>query len=119
MGKAKLEIVGVLREKLHAYGSLEPMIVECSIKAKITTTDSTIPDITALFHVVPRGKRSLLGRSTSSDMGLLHIGSKIDNCELQNKAKFPKMPGVKVKFSIDPSVPATKSAYYNVPAAYR
>ncbi|XP_062709251.1 uncharacterized protein LOC134288426 [Aedes albopictus] len=119
MGKAKLEFVSAPSEKLHAYGSKEPMAVKCSIKAKIETTDSAISDIIALFHVVPKGKRSLLGRATSSDMGLLHIGGKVNNCEQQNKAKFPKMPGVKVKFSIDPSVPATKSAYYNVPAAYR
>lgn len=119
MGKATLEIVNAPSEKLHAYGSQEPMMVECSIKAKITTANSTAPNVTAIFHVVPKGKRSLLGRSTSSDMGLLHIGGRINNCELQNKAKFPKMPGVKVKFSIDPSVPPTKSAYYNVPAAYR
>lgn len=119
-GAAKLEIINPPNRKLHAYGSQEPMAVECTIKAEITTTGSAKPGTTAVFHVVPKGTRSLLGRSTSSDMGLLHIGNIINHCEImENQDPFPRMPGVKVMFSIDQTVPPTKSAYYNVPAAYR
>lgn len=119
-GTVKLEFIEAPDRKLHAYGSQDPMVVECTIKAKITVAGSAKPGITAVFHVVPKGTRSLLGRSTSSDMGLLHVGNIVNHCEtMQSQEPFPKMPGVKVKFSIDQTVPPTKSAYYNVPAAYR
>lgn len=119
-GIAVLEFIDEPFKKLHAYGSYNPMIVECTIKAEISIIGSTKSGIQAVFHVVPKGARSLLGRSTSSDMGLLHVGSKINCCEkMSAEETFPKMPGVKVKFSIDQTVPPMKTAYYNIPAAYR
>lgn len=105
---------------LCGYGSRAPMTIECVFRAVITLPDSIRPSLTATFHVVPQGNRSLLGRYTASDMGLLQVGNAINNCETAHKVEqFPKMPGVKVRFSIDKTVPPVKSAYYNVPAAFR
>lgn len=117
-GKAILEMIDKSSSnKLHAYGAQESMIIECSFRAKVMTVESVGLPTSAIFHVVLKGGRSLLGRSTASDMGLLQINNMINQCE--DEGIFPKMPGVVVKFSVNKDVPPTKSAYYNVPAAYR
>lgn len=119
MGKATIEMLGSSSSnRLHAYGTREPMTVKCTFKASITakTSSSSKSLNEAIFHVVPEGARSLLGRSTANDLGLLQI---INNVNCDDDGIFPIMPGVKVTFSINKDVPPTKSAYYNVPAAYR
>lgn len=119
-GMATFKITDNPSRGLHAYGSRKPMTIECTFSAKITESHSVGSTVYAIFHVVPQGTRSLLGRSTASDMGLLHVGTAINSCQTSSNAdKFPKMPGVKVRFSVDKTVPPTKSAYYNVPAAFR
>ncbi|XP_062713807.1 uncharacterized protein K02A2.6-like [Aedes albopictus] len=118
-GKAILEMMGsTSSNRLHAYGMREPMVVECIFKADILKVGLNSSELTtsAVFYVVPKGTRSLLGRSTASDMGLLQINNTINQCETNI---FPKMPGVKVRFSVNSDVPPAKNAYYNVPAAYR
>ncbi|XP_058817323.1 uncharacterized protein LOC131680626 [Topomyia yanbarensis] len=119
LGIATLEMIsGKSSSRLHAYGTREPMTIDCTFKASIIASSSLSESTNfAVFHVVTRGARSLLGRSTASDMGLLHIKKDINHCE--DDGIFPIMPGVKVKFSVNKDVPPTKSAYYNVPAAYR
>ncbi|XP_055630284.1 uncharacterized protein K02A2.6-like isoform X1 [Toxorhynchites rutilus septentrionalis] len=53
-------------------------------------------------------------------MRLLHVAVTINSCENQNNTQvFPRMPGIKIKFSIDKSIVPVKNAYYNVPAAFR
>lgn len=53
-------------------------------------------------------------------MRLLEVGLGVYNCdESSPNEMFPKMPGIKVKFSVDKFIPPEKNAYYNVPAAYR
>ena len=119
-GLAKIEMLGSSSSnKLHAYGSHEPMTVACTFKASIVAKTSNPPRPTnaAVFHVIPKGNRSLLGRSTANDLGLLQIINNVNH--KGDDGIFPKMPGVKVTFSVDKDVPPTKSAYYNVPAAYR
>ncbi|XP_062541054.1 uncharacterized protein LOC134209092 [Armigeres subalbatus] len=101
---------------LQAYATSVPKIIDFSFRAEI---ESAASSITADFMVVQKGKRSLLGRSTASDLKLLFIGSQINDCRETQVDIFPKMPGVSVKFSVDTSVPPTKNAYYNIPAAYR
>ncbi|XP_062557570.1 uncharacterized protein K02A2.6-like [Armigeres subalbatus] len=112
-----LENVG--SKGLHAYGTTSPMVVECLLEAKVTVVGSASRPQVATFHVVPKGRRSLLGRSTASDLGLLQVGLNLHNVETSKPEKFPKMPGVKIRFSVDKAVPPVKNAYYNVPAAYR
>ena len=119
-GKAILEMIGsTSSNRLHAYGMREPMVVECVFKADILKVGLNSSELTtpAVFYVVPKGTRSLLGRSTASDMGLLQINKTINQCGTNDV--FPKMPGVKVRFSVNSDVPPAKNAYYNVPAAYR
>ncbi|XP_062554723.1 uncharacterized protein LOC134219852 isoform X2 [Armigeres subalbatus] len=119
-GLAKLEMIGSTHNLLHAYGNQKPMTIACTFKASLFTTSKSAPATAkaTIFHVVPSGSRSLLGRHTASDMGLLQVN--VNQCEMTGEHDlFPKMPGVKVKFSVNKDVPPTKNAYYNVPAAYR
>lgn len=105
---------------LRAYATERPMEITCAFNAKVEVVGTDKPCINADFIVVPSGRRSLLGRVSASDMGLLKVGSSINNCLSTKKIDtFPKIPNVKVKFSIDKTIPPEKNAYYNVPAAFR
>lgn len=105
---------------LRAYGSQTSMTIEHTFETEITAPGPTAPTVTATFYVVQDGLRSLLGRSTASDLGLLKVGPAINALDSEKKVTpFPKVPGVKLKFSVDKTVPPVKNAYYNVPAAYR
>ncbi|XP_065081990.1 uncharacterized protein K02A2.6-like [Ochlerotatus camptorhynchus] len=121
LGRAELNPVQPPADSgLHAYGSGKPITVNAAFRAEIVAFESSKPPIETLFYVASEGRRSLLGRSTASDMGLLHVGAAINSCEIPNEAQvFPKMPGIKIKFSVDKRVVPVKNAYYNVPAAYR
>ncbi|XP_053698950.1 uncharacterized protein K02A2.6-like [Sabethes cyaneus] len=106
--------------ELRPYASNKSIGVTCAFRAKIEVVGWQKPVIDADFLVVSEGTRSLLGRSTASDLKLLKVGVTVNNCETSKRLpKFPKVPGVRVKFCVDRSVPPTKNAYYNVPAAFR
>lgn len=119
LGFAKLHIIEQPRNVLRAYASTKPMPIECAFKANIEVPGTAKPSVVAVFHVVPDGLRSLLGRSTANDLKLLQLGKNVNNIESSVEEIFPKMPGVKVKFSVDSSIAPIKNAYYNVPAAFR
>lgn len=103
---------------LKAYASSVSMKVDFAFRAEIVPLGSN-NKVEAEFLVVMDGKRSLLGRSTASDLKLLLVGAQVNACEVTLNKTFPKMPGVIVKFSVDKSIPPTRNAYYNIPAAYR
>lgn len=105
------------KANLRAYATIEPMQVQYSFRATVEAIGFTKPIIDADFLVVKEGRRSLLGRVTASDMDLLKAGAMVNTCE--KPTIFPKMPGVKVRFSIDPVIPPVRNAYFNIPAAYR
>lgn len=87
---------------LRAYAAKHPLHVECGFTAMVTVVGTCNLSIQAEFLVVPSGNRSILGRATSSDMHLLKVGRFVSNCENHAETKvFPKIPGVKVRFSVD------------------
>lgn len=105
---------------LRAYAAENPLRVECRFRAIISTCghgDNYRAE--AEFVVVPSGQRSLLGRATAGDLSLLRITPTVNACESTLRGVFPKMPGVKVRFSVDRTIPPERNAYYNVPAAFR
>ncbi|XP_062537773.1 uncharacterized protein K02A2.6-like [Armigeres subalbatus] len=105
---------------VHAYATAEPMVIQQRFSAKIETVGFSKPSVWANFVVVPEGRRSLLGRRTAGEMKLLKIGTSVNACEeSEPQSPFPKMPGVKVRFCIDKTIPPVRNAYYNVPAAFR
>lgn len=118
-GRAAIRMVKTSRTtSLRAYASSEPLQVELAFEADIQIAGVSGRAVRAEFLVVPGGTRSLLGRSTASDMQLLRVGLETNACRGVREL-FPKMPGVKVQFSVDRSVVPEKNAYYNVPAAFR
>lgn len=119
-GKAILKMIGNSNKGIHAYGSKTPMVVERIFEAEIMVSECNKPAIQATFYVIRQGRKSLLGRSTASDLKLLMVGAMVNNCEVSNdEGEFPKMPGVSVKFSVNKAIPPVKNAYFNVPAAFR
>ncbi|XP_062541995.1 uncharacterized protein K02A2.6-like [Armigeres subalbatus] len=120
-GHAKLHPVPVpSANELHAYGSRKPITINAAFKAEICVPGTKRPSIETTFYVANEGGRSLLGRSAASDMSLLHVGIDINNCgDKMDKQEFPKVPGIRIKFSVDKKVSPVKNAYYNVPAAFR
>ncbi|XP_055589043.1 uncharacterized protein K02A2.6-like [Uranotaenia lowii] len=120
-GQAKLEpIANPDNRLLRAYATANPMTINCAFKAKVEVVGASKPVVEAEFLVVDEGRRSLLGRCTANELRLLDIGLNVHNCEeADDLTVFPKIPGVRVRFSIDKSVPPEKNAYFNVPAAYR
>lgn len=119
-GNANLELTDVSEKELRGYAADRPMNVEHAFRAKVRAVGFDKPVVSADFLVVRGGRRSLLGRNTASEMKLLKVGADVDICEsLKQNEVFPKMPGVKVKFCVDRTIPPEKNAYYNVPAAYR
>lgn len=118
-GLIELEPITIKSDRaLRAYATSAPMKIDFAFRASVRAVGSQT-SVKADFLVVNEGRRSLLGRSTASDMKLLFVGSQVNDCEMGDDKVFPKMPGVKVKFSIDKSVPPTRNAYYNILAAYR
>lgn len=116
-GKASFIQTRTQSANILSYASSKPMQVECAFQATIEAIGFSSPIVTADFLVVIEGRRSLLGRATASDMGLLKVGNTVNTCEASSV--FPKMPGVKIKFNVDYSVPPVRNAYYTIPAAYR
>ncbi|XP_058814309.1 uncharacterized protein LOC131678289 [Topomyia yanbarensis] len=107
-------------KELRGYASNNPMKINCSFRAHVAAVGLTKPIVAAEFFVVDQGRRSLLGRSTASEMRLLEVGPAVNSCESSDTTgSFPKVPGVKVRFSIDETIPPVRNAYFNVPAAYR
>lgn len=115
-GQAVLEPMEIPTKNLRSYASAKSITVSCRFKAIAEVVGHAKPVIVAEFLVVADGGQSLLSRSTASDLRLLEVGPSVNNCSVE---EFPKMPGVLIKFSVDKSIPPTKNAYYNVPAAYR
>lgn len=120
-GIARLKPISRSGDKeLRGYASNNPMKIICSFHAQVEVVGLAKPVVTAEFVVVDQGRRSLLGRSTASEIRLLEVGPAVNSCETSDTVEpFPKMPGVKVKFSIDETVSPARNAYFNVPAAYR
>lgn len=120
-GSVHLEFVECMGQPdLKAYAADQPMPVTKIFWATVEVKGLCKPVVRAKFLVIPKGRRSLLGRETAGDMKLLLVGQAV-NCSEQSKdiEIFPKVPGIKVNFSIDKSIPPVRNAYFNVPAAFR
>ncbi|XP_055604150.1 uncharacterized protein K02A2.6-like [Uranotaenia lowii] len=121
LNRAELQMIDHSRfSEIKAYATEVPLALECAFSAMVDVIGHRKPKIRANFLVVQEGRRSILGRASASDLRLLEVGTMVNNCESQPKLEsFPKIPGVKISFSIDRNVPPVRNAYYNVPAALR
>ncbi|XP_062542479.1 uncharacterized protein K02A2.6-like [Armigeres subalbatus] len=121
--QAALDTITLLRKPvsqctdIRAYATDKPMQIKHCFRAEIEAVGLMKPIVMADFVVVEEGRRSLLGRATAGEMELLKVGEMVNTCE--KLSAFPKVPGVRIRFSIDPTVLPVRNAYYNIPAAYR
>lgn len=105
-----------------AFASVKPLRVLASFNAWVDVPGGRKPRVFSKFFAVAGAKRSLLGRATAIEMRVLQIGLGVNSVEAATKAEgareFPAIPGIEIDFDIDAGIPATKNAYYSVPAAF-
>jgi hypothetical protein len=114
---------GDSHSKLTAYAASQPLQIRATFWATIEPIGSAM-SVWAKVHVIEGATKSLLGRTSATELGVLRVGLGIFECELKPQAlgtgkTFPRVPGFKVRFDIDKTITPTKNSYYNVPAAFR
>lgn len=106
-----------------AYASNIPLKVMCVIEAiiKIEYTDSNSETV-APFYVIENGDKSLLGKKTAIQLGVLILNlpkdrkSNIFQIQICKKP-FPKVKGVVIDLPIDDNIPAVIQSVRRAPIA--
>jgi hypothetical protein len=95
------------RNILHAYAAKEPLRIEASFDAEISISNGKRL-ASAKFFVIRGAAKSLLGRTTAMELGVLRMGLELNACELELPEKeeqvvteFPCAPGPPVHFDIE------------------
>lgn len=92
-----------------AFASQKPLKVIAIFDAEIIIrgVDRNVQTL-ASFYVIEKAERSLLGKQTALDLGILSLGlqrlSNTNSVQQQIKEPFPKVKDVIVEISIDPNV---------------
>lgn len=117
-----------------AYGG-HRLQIKCSFTAWIEVARAKKPRVYAKFLVVKNGDRDLLGYNTGKKMKVARVGLAVNNIEEQaielvaphprtisvnsetqeHQKQFPKIPGLKAKFQLKPTVAPVKSTRRNIP----
>lgn len=109
-------------KRVRAFASHKPLTLIAAFNAWITASMKGKPSVFAKFLTIKGGDKSLIGRRTATSMRILQMGAEVNHIQEgsdEDSIKpFPKIPGEKVAFDIDPSIPPTKNAYYHIPAAF-
>ncbi|XP_055588544.1 uncharacterized protein K02A2.6-like [Uranotaenia lowii] len=115
----KMLAEGVEHEEQHnkdktfrVYGKhFRPLVTRTVFEAVISIEDDARRiQKTATFYVINEGSQPLLGRATAKELGVLVLGlpssrEMFDVCQLTcSKQVFPKIRGIQLRISIDPSV---------------
>lgn len=94
--------------KPYASGS-----IEVSQKFQSTITVEGRQEIIATFYVIKGGDVSLIGRDTAKRLGILKLGLNVN--AMEETGEFPKIKGVKVRLTINPTVKAVKQPLRRIP----
>ena len=128
VSKGKLELSKTDR-KVYAYASQEPLKLSGKCMLNICVPD-TQTSLKAEFFVMPGTADTLLGRSSSEELGVLKIGVTVNACESRNvtdkkaalKAKYPqvftglgKLKTFQLKLHVDESVTPSAQAMRRIP----
>ena len=128
MSKGKLELLKTDR-KVYAYASQEPLKLggKCTLNTRVPDPQTSLK---AEFFVMLGTADTLLGRSSSKDLGFLKIGVTVNACESRNitdkkaavKAKYPqvftglgKLKNIQLKLHEDESVTPVAQAMRRIP----
>ena len=75
---------------LRAYADNKPLTIVVEFKAEIKLKDkSTVAD----FYVIENGSKSLLGKNTAMELGVLKMGFDINSIDEDSNDAFPKFKG--------------------------
>jgi len=117
VSKGKLELLKTDR-KVYAYASQEPLKLSGTCMLNICVPD-TQTSFKTEFFVIPGTADTLLGRSSSEELGVLKVGISVNACKSKSiadkksalKAKYPqvftglrKLKNVQLKLHVDESV---------------
>lgn len=114
-------------KQLTAYAQKTQLEVKLQFDAEITVVGEKKRTARATFYVIDGGQRTLLGRDTAKQMGVLmlglpsqmKIGEEIRLIEGAQPRIFPKVKGVKVHIEIDKTVTPVAQYVRPVPAAFK
>lgn len=113
------DVKEVNNKRIMAYAAKEPLNVLASFRTWLRVKGADKPTYFAEIYVIAGGGKSLLSRTAAIEMKLLRLGLEVNVLtEKKEILEFPCIPGDEVEFDIDESIPPTKNAYYNLPAAY-
>ena len=97
VSKGKLELLETDR-KVYAYASQQPLKLsgKCMLNICVPNTQTSLK---AEFFVMPGTADTLLGRSSSEELGVLKVGVSVYACQLKDvtdkkaalKAKYPQV----------------------------
>ena len=128
VSKGKLALLKTDRN-VYAYGSQEPLKLSGKCMLNICVPDTQTMFKTKLF-VMPGTADTLLGRSSSEELGVLEVGLSVNACESRNitdkkaalKAKYrqvftglEKLKNFQLKLHVDESVTPIAQAKRRVP----
>jgi transposase InsO family protein len=96
-----------------AYASPGNLQVSCKFNTRLSLKNGN-SEITT-FYVVENGDKSLLGKNSAINLGVLRIGLDINN--IVDVTPFPKMRNIIIQLKIDPNVTPVTQPYRRVPIA--
>lgn len=105
--------------EITAYGG-KPLKVHGTFKAYIEVSDAEKPRQFEEFFIVDEAGIALLSFNSARRLKVLKVGTDVNGINVHQESKekiFPKIPGLKVKFLIDPSVRPTKNSSFRIPAS--
>ena len=110
--------------RLFAYGSGTPMHVVGHFKTTVSFGDVTVAD--AVFYVIPGSHKTLLGKATSEEVGLLRVGPDVSSVAVGRDPtdKYPmlfsglgKLKDFHLELHIDPDVQPVAQRARRIPVA--
>ncbi len=104
-----------LSKNFVAYASDHPLVVEAAFRASISVVSKKI---SAIFYVIKNSRKSLLGKQTAMELGVLKIEIPRECNAVQAVTPFPHMKGIKVKLNIDQGVHPVSQQLRRVPIAF-
>ena len=128
VSQGKLELLKSDR-KVYAYASQEPLKLSGKCLLNICVPD-TQTSFKTEFFVMPRPADTLLGRSSSEELGVLKVGVSVNACESRNstdkkvalKTKYPKvftglekLKNFQLKLHVDESLTPIAQAMRRIP----
>lgn len=102
----------IVQNKMRSFASSTNLEVSHGFQANIELENGNSE--IATFYVIRKGDRSLLGKSTAINLGVLRVGLKINNII---NTPFPKLKDYVVNLKINPEIPPVIQPYRRIPMA--